>query len=151
MARLRCCLKCKASSEVLCCLVCLHCSQLFISECWMALFCLLATFLHRYRGIYRKQKKVLPQEQLSKSLDYFYPPMRDPVEMNCLNFSFRRGKKSIWGHVLHADSNKKFPTSKVGNKRVGSEQCCLIKSVGGIQEHLVTHPPLLSVLFALGL
>lgn len=63
-----------------------------------------------------------------------------------------RKVKSIWGRVLRADGNKKllFPLPKWGT-RVGSEQCCLIKSVGGIQEHLVTRPPLLSLLFALGL
>lgn len=64
---------------------------------------------------------------------------------------FRLQKAGIWDGVLHADSIKKFPTCKKGNKRVVSEQCYLIKSVGGIQEHLVTHPPLLSLVFALGL
>lgn len=46
---------------------------------------------------------------------------------------------------------RNFPLVKGGNKRIVSEQCYLIKSVGGIQEHLVTHPPLLSLVFALGL
>jgi len=55
--------------------------------------------------------------------------------------------------VLHADSIQKFllPLLKEPKKRVVGEQCYFIKSVGGIQEHLDTHPPLLSLVFALGL
>lgn len=90
LAQLRGCVRCKAGSEV-CASVSLAqtetvCLSRWAGRCFFFSACDFSAQIQRH--LQEAEKKVLPQEQLSKALDYFYPLMEDRVETSRLNVSF---------------------------------------------------------------